>query len=159
QFLTSPSIADIDGDGRPEALEGSGVYDLHALDALGNEPSGWPKFTGGWTDATPSVGDIDGDGQLEVVSVTREGLLFIWKTRGPECGPVLWRKQHHDEWNTGNYDIDARPPAAVHANGASLQSEAGGQLRLNLTAVPGDNLYCGAAVSFDVRFSPAPIVT
>src|SRR6185295_1339824 len=37
QFLTSPSIADIDGDGLPEALEGSGVYDLHAINALGAE--------------------------------------------------------------------------------------------------------------------------
>jgi hypothetical protein len=53
QFIAAPAVADISGDGRPEALQGSGVYDLHAFDLDGIEPPGWPKFTNGWMVGTP----------------------------------------------------------------------------------------------------------
>jgi hypothetical protein len=157
QFLTAPSVADIDGDGLPEALEGSGVYDIHALNINGVEPAGWPKFTGGWMVATPAIGDVDGDGHLEVVGITREGYLFIWKTPASECSDVPWRKSHHDEWNTGNYDADTRAPAPILSTRAALIAAPGGVINLNLTAVPGSDLYCGAGADFDIRFAAQPI--
>jgi hypothetical protein len=154
QFLTSPTVADIDGDGIAESLSGSGVYDLHAFRIDGSEAEGWPKFTGGWTVASPAVGDIDGDGRLEVAVVTREGYLFLWATRGPECGNIPWRLYHHDQWSTGNYSTDARPPAALHG---SLAAQADGSLRLAVADVPGDDAYCGSAAELDVRWSRYPI--
>ena len=157
QFLTAPSVADIDGDGLPEALEGSGVYDLHAINVNGVEPAGWPKLTGGWVVATPAVGDIDGDGRLEVVTITREGWLFIWQTTAGECSPTPWRKAHHDEWSTGNYHTDARPPAPLHT--AELTVSIGGHIDVALNAVPGDDLYCGAVATIDARYAPQPIET
>src|SRR5262249_45720759 len=60
QFLAGPVVADIDGDGLPEAIEGSGIYDLHAVDVDGVEAPGWPKFTNGWMVQSPAVGDVDG---------------------------------------------------------------------------------------------------
>jgi hypothetical protein len=104
QFLISPSVADVSGDGKPEVIMGSGGYLMHAWDVTGQEAEGWPKFTGGWTLASPSVGDIDGDGYLDVVVTTREGYLFAWSTRGPADGRVHWRGVHHDSHNTGNYE-------------------------------------------------------
>ena len=159
QFLTAPAVADIDGDGLPEALEGSGVYDLHAFDIQGREPSGWPKLTGGWTTATAAVGDIDGDGHLEVVTVTREGWLFVWKTTAAECSGTPWRKNHHDAWNTSNYAVDARAPAPLRTQDTSVSSAAGGAVTLGLQAVPGDDLYCGAPARFDLRYAAEPIIT
>ena len=166
QFFGAPVVADIDGDGKPEAIEGSGVSDLHAFDIDGNEPAGWPKFTAGWRIGSASVGDIDGDGRLEVVATTREGLLFAWHTAGDECGNIPWRQWHHDAWGTGNYHTDARPPASLSAAdvlGIETMSDPT-QLQINLARVPGDNLFCGAAFSvgqqgsgFDVRFSDQPI--
>lgn len=157
QFLTSPSVADLDNDGLPEALEGSGVYDVHAFDIEGNEPSGWPKFTNGWTVTTPAVGDVDGDGRLEVISASREGWLFLWTTEGDECSFAPWPMNHHDARSTGNADTDASAPAAIAA--AAPTSQAGGAVSLALTAVPGDDLYCGGVASLDVRFSTAPITS
>ena len=157
QFFTSPMVADIDGDGLPEAFTGSGVYDLHAFNINGAEPCGWPKFTGGWTVTTPAVGDIDGDGRLEVVGITREGYLFIWRTVAGECSAMPWRKRGHDEWNTNNYATDARPPAAVAPRTAELRSSAGNMITLALGAVPGNDLFCGAPAQFDVRYASQPI--
>src|SRR5207249_11543794 len=101
QFLTGPSIADVGGTPLPEIVEGSAGYFVHAYDASGVEPTGWPKFTGGWHVANAAIGDVDGDGLNEVVALTREGNLFIWDTTAP-AGPQQWPKKRHDLRNTGN---------------------------------------------------------
>jgi len=157
QFVSEPALADIDGDGLPEALAGSAVYDLHAININGVEPPGWPKFTGGWMIGTPAVGDVDGDGRLEVIATTREGNLFVWKTRGDECGFIPWRHWHHDERGTGNYGTDARPPATLQPTDiTAVTASADGSAQIDLARVPGNDLYCGTA-RFDVRFADAPI--
>ncbi len=157
QFLAGPALADIDGDGLPEALEGSGLYDVHAVDINGAEAARWPKFTNGWLVQSPAVGDVDGDGTLEVVASTREGKLFAWKTGGDECGFIPWRRWHHDEWGTGNYHTDARPPASLRSQDVTATATSPVTLRLDLTRVPGDGLFCGTA-AFEVRVAEAPIV-
>lgn len=157
QFLAGPSLADLDGDGRPEALAGSGVYDVHAVDAGGVEAPGWPKFTNGWMVQGPAVGDLDGDGRLEVVATIREGGLFVWRTSGDECGEIPWRRWHHDEWGSGNAETDARPPASLRPQEVSARALTANRIRLTLARVPGDGLYCGTA-AFDVRAAAQPIV-
>lgn len=104
QFLVAPAIADLDGDGKAEAVMGSAGYLLHAWDAAGIEPQGWPKFTGNWILGSPAVGDIDGDGYVEVVVSTREGKLFAWHTKGRADQKIGWQSIHHDPQNTGNFE-------------------------------------------------------
>jgi len=103
QFLTGASIADVGGAPTPEIVEGSAGYFLHAYDVTGTEPTGWPKFTGGWNVANAAIGDVDGDGLNEVVILTREGNLYVWDTSAP-AGPQQWPKKRHDLRNTGNYN-------------------------------------------------------
>ncbi|NLH50234.1 MAG: S8 family serine peptidase [Myxococcales bacterium] len=105
QFVGENIVADLDGDGLPELIGGSGGYYLHAYNHLGDEPAGWPKFTGGWIISSPTVGDMDGDGYLEVAAVTREGYLFVWRTTGPADGNLQWTSHQHDPFNTGNYEF------------------------------------------------------
>ncbi len=137
QLLGQPAIANVAGSGEGRhALYGTGLYQLHAYAADGTEPTGgpgraddWPKFTGGWTQATPSVGDADGDGDLEVSALTREGWSFLWTTGTPACdvnGTSTndeWWTFHHDEHGSANYGTDARPPGTVA--GLSAQRDAG----------------------------------
>ena len=102
QFFQNPAVADIDGDGLPEVIEGSGEYILHAFDVDGKVPDGWPKFVGEWIMASPAVGDIDGDGYLEVIAATRGGWIHAWHTTGRADTGVQWSSFHHDPANTGN---------------------------------------------------------
>ncbi len=121
QFLVAPAVADLDGDNKAEAIMGSAGYLLHAWDAAGDEPEGWPKFTGNWILGSPAVGDIDGDGYVEVVVSTREGRIFAWHTRGPADQDIGWAGIHHDPQNTGNHETplvkQAGPPPIEDEDG------------------------------------------
>ncbi len=102
-FFVAHSLADISGDGYPEAVGGNGGYFVHAYDSCGREPSGWPKFTGGWVTGSVAFGDMDGDGALETAVGTREGYVFAWRTKADKAkARVLWSSFHHDDRNTGN---------------------------------------------------------
>ena len=104
QFFLTPLVADIDGDGRSEVINGSAGYFLHAFNSDGVEAKGFPKFTGQWIASTPSIGDLDGDGKLEIACFTREGWLYAWHTGGKTTGRIDWESMRHDERNTGNYE-------------------------------------------------------
>jgi hypothetical protein len=103
QFFLNPSIVDIDGDGFPEAINGSAGGILHAFNHQGREPAGWPKHVGQWILGTPVVGDVDGDGLLDVLTGTRSGWLYAWRTPAVASEAVrLWSGFHHDPWNSGD---------------------------------------------------------
>ena len=92
-------------------IVGTGLYYLRNINSTGAEGAGWPKFTGGWLFGVPAVGDVDGDGNLEVAALTREGNSFLWDTDRPACGGNdEWWTSRHDEWSTGAYGMDSRPP-------------------------------------------------
>jgi len=155
QFFVVPVVADIDGDGLPEIIQGSGVRELHAVDGDGNSPDGWPKMTAGWTVAPPAVADLDGDGNVEVIHVTRDGYLLIWRTTGDECGFHPWRQARHNEHGTSNVATDARPPAPLPAPDAVSSSADTASFALD--RVPGDDNLCGAGAQVDARFASEPI--
>jgi hypothetical protein len=103
QFIGSPAIADVDGDGVADVVNGSGAYLVRAYTASGATPAGWPKFTHGWHLSSPTPGDVDGDGQIEIVAVTREGNLFVWDTPAPATEAALpWAGFGRDRRNTKN---------------------------------------------------------
>ena len=111
QFLVAPAVADVSGDGRNEAIYGSGGYLLYAWDGEGEVAPGWPKFTGHWILGSPAVGDIDGDGYLDVVVSTREGWLHGWTTDGRADQQIEWASIHHDAANTGDHSVFIPPQA------------------------------------------------
>jgi len=103
QFLASPSLGDVSGDGLPDVVQGSGVYLVRAYGADGSVPEGFPKFTHGWHIGSPTVGDVTGNARSEVVAATREGLLFVWETPGL-AEAVAWQGTARDRRNSGNLD-------------------------------------------------------
>jgi hypothetical protein len=157
QLLSAASIARVSGSGPgAQALVGTGLYQLHAYGADGSEAAGWPKFTGGWMQATPAVGDADGDGNLDVATITREGWQFLWDTPTPACGGANdeWWTFHHDERSTGNYGTDGRPPGTPTGLDAVRNDD--NSVSVGWTA-PGDDWLCGDPARYHVIVSNGPI--
>jgi hypothetical protein len=148
-FLGAPVIADVDGDGQPDVIEGGDSSALHAFTTAGAQASGFPKFTTGWIVFGPSVGDFEGNGHNDVVAATREGYLMAWKTDGRADANQEWWSSHHDERNTGEYGVDTRPPGILRD--ASLS---GGTLKWS---APGDDWYDGTADRYDIVTSQQPV--
>lgn len=165
QFLSTPASADVDGDGLEELLVGTAYDDVHAFNVLGAEPglktlspTGWPKFTGGWTVGPPAVGDFDGDGLRDIAHSIREGRLYVWHGNGAKtCDKASWPEFGHDGWNTNNIETDAVRPAAVRDLSVAYSAD-GASVTLSWTA-PGDDGICGTAHSYDVRSSASSITS
>jgi hypothetical protein len=109
QLLSSSDIAKVDPTTSDnQALVGTGLGLLHAYDGLtGRDVTGFPKDTGGWLFAPAALSN---DGRL--ADITREGYLFEWHTNAPANQPE-WPMFRHDLEDTGNYNFDGTPPAAV----------------------------------------------
>jgi uncharacterized repeat protein (TIGR01451 family) len=154
QLLSSPSVADVSDAPGKELVVGTGLYYLRDINAAGVEGAGFPKFTGGWIFPTPAIGDVDGNGKLDITALTREGFAFRWTTDRPACGTNNeWWTSRHDEWSTGAYGTDTRPPGTPRAPRAA---KAGSSVTLNWTA-PGDDWLCGKARRYRVIKSTTPI--
>ncbi len=144
-FFNNQAIADLNADGYPEVITGSGGYYVHAADVCGREPEGFPKFTGQWIIGTTAVGDIDGDSTLEVVVPTRAGWLYAWHTKGTSDGTIAWESFHHDNRNTGNASVPleqgkplgAAQPMEIDADGRCVIPEVTGEPKSSSKAARG----------------------
>jgi hypothetical protein len=153
QFLTGPSIADIDGDAGGELLEGSAYLDLQAYNGDGTAVPKFPKLNSDWTVANPLVGtwgtrDTDSSARRVVVNITRNGTILAYKTDAPPCEANAahplgdWPKFHHDLANSGDYEHDGTNPGAPYE-----VSFAQGALSFR---APGDDLLCGKADHYEL---------
>ena len=129
----SPRLIDLDNDGSDELVVATTDGEIHALDARGDELPGFPMRlpeTRHPREAGPQAvsaslafEDLDGDGRLDVLAVTREGLLAVYDTAGhPLPGfPV--------ELGTGTPPCFVQTPTGCGASGLLDAGTAGLALR------------------------------
>lgn len=81
---SSPAVGDIDGDGRPEIVHGTGSFfndgnngpnpaplpRVYAWNCDGTPVAGWPVAVNGQVISSPALANLDGDAPLEVVVTT-----------------------------------------------------------------------------------------
>ena len=154
QFLTGPSVADLDGSAGQEIVEGTASMELNAFSANGSELNGWPKLTGDWTVANPTIGsfgtfDTDSTARKVVISETRSGYINAHRTAAPACSPSAWPRFHHDNANSGDYSRDAILPGKPYEGSVSGRT-------LTFKA-PGNDLLCGTAARYQVATSDTRI--
>jgi hypothetical protein len=66
--VSSPAIADIDGDGRPEVVFAGFDHRLHVVDGrTGLGEPGWPKLICDTSFSSPALYDLDGDGLRDII--------------------------------------------------------------------------------------------
>lgn len=93
-IFSSPAIGDIDGDGRPEIVFGTGVgwpnisHAVYALHCDGSPVAGWPVTVSGTVEVAPALADLNGDGHPEVIVVdsyrdgTPQGAVYAFTGNG-----------------------------------------------------------------------------
>ncbi len=147
-FLGEPLIAPITAEGGASVIDGGDSNALQAYGSGGSMAAEFPKWTTGWTLFSPSAADLLSNGKVDVVSVTREGYLIAWSSKGPESADNQWWRYAHDEWNTGNFEAVTRPPGAIQ--GGHFSKSAG---KATFTA-PGSTWYEGTPSSYRLTLQP-----
>jgi outer membrane protein assembly factor BamB len=126
-FESSPAVADVTGDGRPEIFTGTGTYYSRILNRTNaqGQPVG-QYFTAWRSDGTvlwrtplptqvvgsPAIGDITGDDKLEVVVGGLDGKLYAFDAR---TGAIRWSTLGRDSWNN-QFNPDPRLYSPVLAD-------------------------------------------
>ncbi len=93
-FCAAPALADLNGDGKVEVIQGDKSGGVNVFDALSGDVV-WKKKIEGEC-ASPAVGDLDGDGTMEIVIATGAGKVFALNA----SSEVLW------EFNVGGTSPD-----------------------------------------------------
>jgi FG-GAP-like repeat len=100
---SAPVVGDIDGDGRPEIVFGTGSswavpqssHRVYAVHCDGTPVAGWPVHVDGQVFTAPALGDLDGDGLVDVVVTddnTGPSVSFhVYAFKGN--GTLLWSRQ------------------------------------------------------------------
>jgi hypothetical protein len=155
QFLTGPSVADVDGAAGEEMVGGTASLDLAAMSGTGVPVNtAWPKLTSDWTVANPLIGsfgtrDTSDSARKVVAALTRSGSLFAYETDAPACSPGSWPRFHHDPANSGDYRRDAVSPG--RPSSPKLEG------RTLSVGAPGDDLLCGQASRYEIAHSNSRI--
>jgi WD40 repeat protein len=115
-------VADLDGDGRREAVFGSNKGNLHAISADGQDIAGFPVRLDDRIISSPAIGDIDGDSSPDVVVGCDNGMLYAFDSRGSMLPgfPCRTASAIKSSPAIGDIDGDGEPEVAVGSNDGGI---------------------------------------
>jgi M6 family metalloprotease-like protein len=110
QYLSSPVVADVDGDGASDVVIGSPQYGLLGFNGKTGKPLPFfPLMATAGISAVPLAVDLDGDGKVELAAGSDSGTFYVWKMPGP-AGGIKWPCAYHDACHTGLVIDSELPP-------------------------------------------------
>src|SRR4051794_31508355 len=112
--LSSPTVADVNGDGVKDVVVGTLDHKVHVFDGRsGGELPGWPQTVGGGVEASPTVADLDGNGQVSIIvgfgsidsaADHAPGGLAVLRRDGSRRFPDFGTRDAFNEWTGGGPD-------------------------------------------------------
>jgi hypothetical protein len=103
-FLGSPIVGDVSGDGEPDIIIAGNAGDIHAWNADGTPVLGWPRHVRYEVDTTPALADLDGDNDVELVVPCYDAEVHTFDLGVPYNSESMhWPKLNHDTFNSGLY--------------------------------------------------------
>ncbi len=109
---SSPTIGDLDADGRPEILIGDESGKLHAFNHDGTPAAGFPIQLEGEVRGSPLLWDIDNDGLIEVGMAAYDAAVYLWDLPAAwNPTRIQWPFFRHDAANTGYVGSSVLPVA------------------------------------------------
>ncbi len=79
---SSPTLADLNGDGRVEIIVGDDAGFLHVFTLDGHELPGFPRLAGDRIESSPTVVDLDNDNTLDIIVGAADGYVYVWNAVG-----------------------------------------------------------------------------
>jgi hypothetical protein len=99
---STPTIGDLDADGRPEILIGDETGKLHAFNHDGTLAAGFPIQLSGEVRGSPILWDLDNDGLMEVAVAGYDASIYVWDLPAAwNPTRIQWPFFRHDAANTG----------------------------------------------------------
>lgn len=139
----SPSLADLDGDGRVEIIAGDEAGFLYVLQLDGSVLPPFPRLVGKGIHSNPVVVDLDRNGKLDIVFGATDGAVHAWSATG-DC-LLGWPVRTGYEINSSPALImldEARYGVIIGGGDGYMHAfDAGGKV------ISGFPLACGAEVS------------
>jgi len=112
QYPITPIIADVDGDATQDVLVAGVDGNVYAYRRDGTLVPGFPLAMSGAGLGSVATADLDGDGKLELVGVSGNGYMHVWRLPS-SSKKADWPMYHHDAAQTSLNSVKETPPVIV----------------------------------------------